>query len=88
MDIDGQGRSATSEATFEVTSPATGEIIEQVADGGEADCVAAIDSAHAALPGWAGETVLRRSGILHRAFDRIIERKEQLANTMTREEVR
>ena len=48
--INGQWEGATSGATFDVINPATGDVIEKVADLSAADCVKAIDAAQAAFP--------------------------------------
>ena len=54
--VNGQWVGATSGATFEVVNPATGQVVESVADLSAADCVKAIDAAEAAFPAWAGLT--------------------------------
>src|SRR5690606_39081598 len=50
------------------------------------ETVRAIDAAHAAFPGWAGLTAYQRSDYLYRAWKLMLERKEELAQTMTREQ--
>jgi succinate-semialdehyde dehydrogenase/glutarate-semialdehyde dehydrogenase len=86
MFINGEWCAAASGATFEVTNPATGETIATVPDGRRADAARAIAAADAAFAAWAGETAYRRSAILHRAWQLMSERKEELARTMTREQ--
>ncbi|NKC13668.1 MAG: aldehyde dehydrogenase family protein [Gammaproteobacteria bacterium] len=86
MYISGQWREAISGKRFEVTNPATSEVIDTVADGGEADTLAAIHAADAAAAGWAGRTAFERSEILHKAYDLMVQRKEHLARTMTMEQ--
>lgn len=49
--IDGQWQDAASGATFAVTDPATGKVLDMVADGGAADARKAIDAAAAAFDG-------------------------------------
>ena len=86
MYIDGEWAAATGGATFEVLNPATGEKIADVPDGGRDDARRAIEAAHRAFPGWAGRTAYERSALLYRAWQLMIERKEELARTMTREQ--
>jgi len=83
--VNGQWVGATSGATFEVINPATGRVIESVADLSAADCVRAIDAAEAAFPAWAGLTAKERSAILRRWFNLITEHTEELAYLITEE---
>ena len=86
MYIDGEWCDAASGATFEVTNPATGAKIADIPDGGRADAARAIAAAHVAFPGWAAETAYRRSGVLYRAWQLMMERKEAIARIMTEEQ--
>ncbi|MEM7127296.1 MAG: NAD-dependent succinate-semialdehyde dehydrogenase [Chloroflexota bacterium] len=72
--------------TFVVYNPATGEEIGQVADGHEAEANLAIEAAHAAFKRWSITTAYERSAILYRAYQLMIEHKEELAQLMTREQ--
>ena len=72
--------------TFGVINPANGETIGSVADGGADAARAGIEAAAAAFPGWAGRTAYERSEILHRAYQIMVERTEELARTMTEEQ--
>ena len=56
MFINGEWRGAKSGRTFDVTNPATGEVIQAVPDGGAEDALEAIAAADAAFAGWAGRT--------------------------------
>ena len=86
MFIDGKWCEAQNGARFPVFNPATGEEIGRVPDGGAADTTKAIDAASKAFPGWAGQTAFARAEILHNAYRLMVERKEELAQTMTREQ--
>lgn len=86
MYIDGEWTDAKGGATFPVINPATGEKIGEVPDGGRDDARRAIDAAHAAFPGWSGRTAYERSALLYRAWQIMMERKEDLARTMTAEQ--
>jgi succinate-semialdehyde dehydrogenase/glutarate-semialdehyde dehydrogenase len=86
MFIDGEWRNAHSGATFDVTNPATGETIATVANGDRRDVLDAVDAADRAFRSWSGITAFERSEILHEAYALMVERKEALAGTMTREQ--
>ena len=47
-------------ARFKVDDPATGDVLAEVADLGEAETRAAIERAHAAFPAWAKHTAKQR----------------------------
>lgn len=84
MFIDGEWRH--SDQQFAVFNPATGEEIGQIADGGAEDARAAIDAAHRAFSTWSTTTAYFRAEILHRAHALMLERKQALAELMTREQ--
>lgn len=84
--IDGEWRGARSGSSFEVTNPATGEPIGDVADGTREDAAEAITAAAVAFNGWSRLTAFQRSEYLRRAYQLMIERKEALARLMTEEQ--
>jgi aldehyde dehydrogenase (NAD+) len=74
---------ARSGATFEATSPSTGERIALIARGDRADASRAIEAATDAAPGWAARSAFDRAAALDR-IARIIEaRRDDLARTLT-----
>ena len=82
MFIDGEWRDATSGATVEATSPATGESLGPVADGDRADARLAIAAANAAFSSWGARTGFERAEFLHRAADVMERRAEELARML------
>ncbi len=70
-------------STFEATSPATGERLGSIADGGRSDASAAVAAAVAAFRGWASETAFARGRALHRVADACAARREELARAAT-----
>jgi succinate-semialdehyde dehydrogenase/glutarate-semialdehyde dehydrogenase len=86
MYIDGEWVGAEGGGTFEVTNPATGEKIGDAADGGAKDARRAIAAAERSFPAWSGQTAYDRSRALYRAYQIMMERKEDLARTMTTEQ--
>ena len=81
--IDGRWSDAEGGATFEATSPSTGEVIGTVAEGTRADAQAAIDSARTAWPAWAALSAFDRAAAMERVAAVIDERREHLARTLT-----
>ncbi|MEC9184724.1 MAG: aldehyde dehydrogenase family protein, partial [Pseudomonadota bacterium] len=86
MLVAGEWTEARSGGMFEVTNPANGDVIQEVPDGGREEAARAIDAAYEAFPAWAAATAYDRSGILYRAWQLMIERKDHLARTMTEEQ--
>ncbi|MET9265515.1 NAD-dependent succinate-semialdehyde dehydrogenase [Amycolatopsis sp. NPDC004079] len=83
--IGGKWVAARSGKTFDVQDPSTGEVLCQVADAGPEDGLAALDAAVAAQSGWAAVAPRERGEILHRAYEKLIERRDELALLMTLE---
>lgn len=75
-----------SETMFEVTDPATGKVIGQVADGGANEARLAVDAADAAFPAFASLTAYQRSAMLYKAWELMTARSEDLAQLMTSEQ--
>jgi succinate-semialdehyde dehydrogenase/glutarate-semialdehyde dehydrogenase len=86
MFIKGEWCEAASGKRFEVTNPATGEVIADVADGGRDDAARAIAAADAAFPGWSGMTAYDRSRILYKAWELMTARAGDIARIMTTEQ--
>lgn len=84
MFIHGEWKQTTT--TFAVYNPATGEEIGQVADGGTREAREAIVAAHTAFKTWSATTAYQRSAILYRAYQLMLDRKQALAELMTREQ--
>lgn len=86
MFIDGEWVDAISGATFEVTNPATGEVLGEVPDGGADDAERAVSAAHAAFPSWSSTTAYERADLLMGAWTLMRERAADLAALMTAEQ--
>ncbi len=74
------------ETTFTVYNPANGEELAQVADGGKIEAGNGVDAAAQAFKSWSKTTAYERSAILYRAYQLMLERKQQLAELMTKEQ--
>lgn len=76
----------SSKGTFQITNPATGELLGEVADATREDTKRAIEAAEVAFQSWSSLTAFQRSDYLYRVYDLMIEKKEHLAETMTKEQ--
>ena len=84
--VNGEWRDADSKAAFDVTNPATGEVVGRVPRMGAAETRRAIDAANAAWPAWRRKTAKERAAVLRRWFDLILQNHEDLAVLMTAEQ--
>jgi succinate-semialdehyde dehydrogenase/glutarate-semialdehyde dehydrogenase len=75
-----------ADTTFEVTNPADGSVIAQVADLGAAETRIAIEAAHRAFTAWAARTAKDRGAILRRWSDLMLAHADDLARLMTAEQ--
>lgn len=64
---------------LDVIDPATEQVLAAVSTAGVEQARLAVDAAAEAAPGWAATAPRRRSDILRRAYDLMLEREEQLA---------
>ena len=84
--VDGKWIDADNGASFEVTNPATGEVIGTVPDLGAAETRRAIEAANNAWPAWRAKTASERSAILEKWFSLMMENQQDLATIMTTEQ--
>lgn len=83
--IGGEWRSASDNHIITVRDPATEEIIAEVASASTADAADALAAAAGVGAGWAETAPRRRSEVLRRAFDLMLEREKEFAELITRE---
>jgi succinate-semialdehyde dehydrogenase/glutarate-semialdehyde dehydrogenase len=84
--IGGEWVEAGDGGRFDVTDPATGEVVGSVPNAGESDVKAAIDAAATAFEDWQHQPALQRARILRRSADLIRERRDRIALVMTSEQ--
>lgn len=65
--------------TFDVFNPASGQVIEKVADGTVLDATRAVDVAHAAFRSWAATPSRKRAEILRRCYDLMVRDADSLS---------
>ncbi|MGZ2444498.1 hypothetical protein ACVI55_006999 [Sinorhizobium medicae] len=71
--------------TFDVSNPATGEVIAILPDMSRSETARAIDAAHAAQRAWAEKTGKERAAVLRNLYDLVIANAEDLATILTME---
>ena len=72
--------------TFDVTNPARGDVIADVADLSRAQVAAALSAAEQAQKGWAALTGKERANILRRWYNLMMENADDLATILTAEQ--
>jgi len=83
--IGGEWRDSSDSSTFEVLDPGTGDLIAEVASASAADATLAVEVAHAAGEKWREVAPRQRAEILRRAFEVMIERRDELATLIVLE---
>ncbi|MDV3221203.1 NAD-dependent succinate-semialdehyde dehydrogenase [Intrasporangium sp.] len=83
--IAGEWRDSSDGSTLAVEDPATGEVLTHVADATVEDGRAALDAAVAAQADWARTPPRDRGELLRAAYEKIVERTDELAMLMTLE---
>src|SRR3954454_9211201 len=83
--IGGRWTPATGDDALEVTTPATGETLARVPLSAAGDLDAAVSAARAALPEWRAVSVIGRAQKLFALREGLIERREDLARSVTTE---
>ena len=81
----GNWTDAANGKTFDVTNPARGDVIAQVADLSRAEIATAIDAAYAAQKDWATWTGKERAATLRKWFDLMVENADDLGTILTAE---
>ncbi|MFZ1989275.1 MAG: 5-carboxymethyl-2-hydroxymuconate semialdehyde dehydrogenase [Alphaproteobacteria bacterium] len=73
------GEAVESKERFATVSPASGEVLDEVASGGEAEIDGAVEAARAAFPKWAGLPARERARIMRRFGELIEKYNDELA---------
>jgi succinate-semialdehyde dehydrogenase/glutarate-semialdehyde dehydrogenase len=83
--IGGKAVGASDGGRFDVSDPATAEVITTVADGTVEDAISAVDAADAAAADWAATAPRERAEVLRRAFELMTARADEIAHLMSLE---
>lgn len=84
--INGEWTHSASKQMFSVYNPATGESLGEVANGTKEDTLRAIEAATEAFETWSQTTAYERAELLYKTYELMIERKEAIAELMTKEQ--
>ncbi|MCM3726318.1 NAD-dependent succinate-semialdehyde dehydrogenase [Neobacillus cucumis] len=79
------GEWVKSDKVIEVVNPANGEYVDQVYKVGKEETQKAIDAAKKAFPVWSALAGEQRAEYLHKVVEKLVEKKEYLAQTITKE---
>jgi succinate-semialdehyde dehydrogenase/glutarate-semialdehyde dehydrogenase len=77
--VGGRHVPASGGGSFDVLDPATGQALATVASGTVDDALACVDAAHNAAAGWAATAPRRRSDILYRTYELMLQQADDLA---------
>lgn len=83
--IGGSWRKAVSAERIQVLDPATGDVFAEVASAGVEDGLSAVASAADALAAWSKTSPRERGEILRRTFEIMMQRQQELAELIVRE---
>jgi succinate-semialdehyde dehydrogenase/glutarate-semialdehyde dehydrogenase len=76
----------TTPSAFPVINPANSEVIAEVSDAGEAECLQAITAASKAFKTWGSTTAKERSAVLMHWFNLVLQHSSDLALLLTSEQ--
>jgi 5-carboxymethyl-2-hydroxymuconic-semialdehyde dehydrogenase len=79
------GKAVESKTYFETVSPATQEVLAEVASGGEAEVNAAVAAAQAAFPAWAARPATERAKLMRALGDLIAKHVPEIAQTESKD---
>ncbi|HZA41693.1 MAG TPA: NAD-dependent succinate-semialdehyde dehydrogenase [Actinomycetota bacterium] len=83
--IGGDWHASSDGSTFDVFDPADGSVLATVPNGTVEDAIACVDAAAGAAPEWAATAPRARGEILRRAFEMMVERADEIATLIVRE---
>jgi acyl-CoA reductase-like NAD-dependent aldehyde dehydrogenase len=86
MIIESERTKAASGKSYEVRNPATGEVVDEVPAGGEADVDRAAHAAAKAFPAWSKMPHNKRAEVLHKAAHHMLGKVEEIAPILTKEQ--
>ncbi|NNE88916.1 MAG: NAD-dependent succinate-semialdehyde dehydrogenase, partial [Silicimonas sp.] len=84
--VGGEWCDADDGATFDVSNPARGDVIAQVADLSRTETARAIAAAEAAQKDWAAWTGKERAAVLRKWFDLMVDNADDLGTILTAEQ--
>ena len=76
----------TSETSFDVINPATGEVVERVSNGGVIETKLAVKAAKSALKMWSSKSANERASLMRNWFNLMMEYQDDLGQILTLEQ--
>src|SRR6266850_2077435 len=86
MFIAGEVTGSSSGQTYDVSNPATGEVVDSAPRGNETDARAAIDAAHAAFQPWSETAAEARAQLMLKGIDTVKKEIQELSVLLTKEQ--
>ena len=86
MFVAGEPIGSTSGQAYEVINPATGEVVDSVPKGNEADARAAVDAAESAFPAWSETSAEARAQLMLKGIELVKKELTELAVMLTKEQ--
>ena len=86
MFIAGESTGSSSGQTYDVTNPATGEVVDAAAKGNEGDARAAIDAAYSAFPSWSETAAETRAQLMLKGIEAVKKEIQELSVLLTKEQ--
>lgn len=83
--IGGEWLAAKASALLDVTNPATGKVLARVPLSAKPELEAAVAAAKTAMPEWRSRSIGERTELLYALREKFFQRKEELAQSITRE---
>lgn len=84
--IDGKWEDSVEGGRENINNPATNDIVGSVSAGTREDASKAITAADASFKEWSNRTAEERADYLHRAYEKLMDRAEEVAEVLTKEQ--
>lgn len=76
----------SSDEKFDVSNPASGDVIARISNAGTDETELAIESANKAFPAWSAKSAIERARLLHKWFDLMMAHQQDLGIILTLEQ--
>ena len=80
------GNWIASDEKFDVSNPASGDVIARISNAGAEETELAIESANKAFPAWSAKSAIERARLLHKWFDLMMAHQQDLGIILTLEQ--
>ena len=76
----------SNDEKFDVSNPASGDVIARISNAGTDETELAIESANKAFPAWSAKSAIERARLLHKWFDLMMAHQQDLGIILTLEQ--